>query len=171
MQILCFTLLIIEVRCYLLYYKSGIRQVAVSCTTDLNLFIQLILIIGVSLLCVLNGIRARNLPACYNETQFISFAMMTSSLSLLILFPLYYSAANYQSKSIILSLCLMLGNTAILLIIFGYKLYVIYFVPEKNTTNYFRKQMNVYSLEKTDNEIQKKTSKSSKRSIRISIKN
>ena len=94
----------------------------------------------VALICMIQAFRARKLPENYNETKFITMAMLCVFLVQLISLPLLASRQSPQAIALTEGIMICLINSLLLLILYGYKVIIILFLPEKNTSKYFQKQ-------------------------------
>ena len=120
----------------------------VSCSTNKIQHIQFIYILSISLLCAIQGFRARKLPAYFNETTFITFAMLTTTLMLVLILPFYHSSTFGVMQTAVNNVGTLCCNLTLIVVMYGFKLYVIFMKPEENTQERFR-----YYLAKRCNDI------------------
>ena len=98
----------------------------------IHLSINLILV----LLCTFFGFKTRKLPENFNESKCI-FLCVCSTLFLFTAFlPTYFAAFYAYHKSVLLSLCLVLNATVMLLCLFVPKIYVLFYVDENDLIFY-----------------------------------
>ena len=129
-----------------LFHGIGTRTHSITETLTLQIYCdtfaisitQNIYTAAVTLLCMIQAFRARKLPENYNETKFITLAMLCVLLVQLISMPLLASSQSPQEVSLIEGLMIFLSSTFLLLILYGYKVIIILFYPEKNTTAIFQ---------------------------------
>ena len=112
----------------------------VACNTFSINITQKIYTSLIILACMVQAVRARKLPQNYNETKFIAFAMFSALIIQLISMPLMISSETEVRSVLIECIMMFLSNLLLLLILFGYKVVIILFQSEKNTTEVFRKQ-------------------------------
>ena len=148
-------LLIIQVTTFVISYVhkipklQSIRNIhgltrVTKCNTESHLNIQLLYVVILFFICTVLGIRARNLPKHFKETNCIAFSMFTTVIVLLLKFPLYYSNID---KIIINFLTISIVNIVQLFILYGYKAYIILFCSNKNTKQHLRTEtMRVTSM-------------------------
>ena len=82
--------------------------------------------------------RARKLPENFNEAQYICFSMFTACILWLMYIPLYFSLEGVSAVVAFLSINYF-NTLAILLILYGYKLYIVLLHSYMNSPEYFRK--------------------------------
>ena len=129
---------------------------SISCTTDPQLIFQLGYFIAISLICALLSFRARHLPLYFNETQTIGYATFISSLTILFIYPVYHSRNKEQLKTAIISIALALANLIMISVMYGYKLFIIYFRPNENSKACFRAQMQDHNKKEVDEQLERK---------------
>ncbi|KAH9508401.1 Metabotropic glutamate receptor 5 [Bulinus truncatus] len=86
------------------------------------------------ILCTIYAVKTRNLPENFNEAKFIGFTMYSTCVIWLGFFPIYFAGEN---KEITLSISMSLSAAIAILLLFIPKVYVIIWVPEKNTRGAF----------------------------------
>ncbi|XP_059166231.1 metabotropic glutamate receptor 5-like [Physella acuta] len=112
-----------------------VRKVRLICdTSTLGIVVPLGFDLVLILLCTIYAVKTRNLPENFNEAKFIGFTMYSTCVIWLGFFPIYFAG---ESKEITLSISVSLSAAIALLLLFGPKVYVIVWVPEKNTRGAF----------------------------------
>uniref|UniRef100_A0A0B7B0T2 G-protein coupled receptors family 3 profile domain-containing protein n=3 Tax=Arion vulgaris TaxID=1028688 RepID=A0A0B7B0T2_9EUPU len=115
-------------------YPSS-KTVRLVCDTSTSgIIVPLTFDLVLIILCTLYAIKTRNLPENFNEAKFIGFTMYSTCVIWLGFFPIYFAG---DRKEITLSLSVSLSATIALLLLFVPKVYVIVWVPEKNTRGAF----------------------------------
>lgn len=109
----------------------------VNCNIKSAYFTQILFILILSLFCGVQAFRARKLPQNYNETTFISFAMFSTSMALIIVIPLHESAQNPTDAMFVGLLLALVVDMMILLVMYSNKVWIILFHKELNTENAF----------------------------------
>lgn len=135
------------------------------CTVRLHSVGQTIYIIILQIICAVQAFRGRKLPANYNETRYIAFAMFSSSLILVAGIAVGEGMTNTISINFGMSIVTMAANMAILTTLYGYKIYIIWLQPHENNEQAFNRErvdsfnsqhnrrwseMSVYSLNNKD---------------------
>lgn len=123
-------------------HEHHIRQI--SCNTQVHLDMQLIYIVLLSVFCLIQGFRARDLPKYFNETKYIALSMFLTITVIAFKYPIHQSASPCQ-KPMIDMLTIALINTSQLGSMYGYKVYKLLFVS-KGIRNGFRVRMGTKNL-------------------------
>ena len=93
-----------------------------------------IAIMLVSVTCSIKAFSGRRLPSSYNEMKFIFLATFTLAVQMSLSLILY---ANFQNELIVIFVDLLMvffASLSVLTITYGYKVYIILFRKNKNTT-------------------------------------
>lgn len=98
-------------------------------------------------MCLLQAFRARSLPENFNETRFILVAMLISVVLAATFVPLTHRMERHRSKLITNVIAVSCVNLAQLLIMYGYKAWVILMCPEKNTASAVKKNLQVHAIQ------------------------
>ena len=131
-------------------HEHPIRQM--SCNTQVHLDMQLIYIALLSVFCLIQGFRARDLPKYFNETKYIALSMFLTITIIAFKYPIHQSVSPSQ-KPMIDMLTIVLINSSQLGNMYGYKVYNLLFVS-KGIKNGFRVRMGTRNLvEQTELEI------------------
>ena len=131
-------------------HEHPIRQI--SCNTQVHLDMQLIYIALLSVFCLIQGFRARDLPKYFNETKYITLSMFLTITVIAFKYPIHRSVSPSQ-KPMIDMLTIVLINTSQLGNMYGYKVYKLLFLS-KGIRNGFRVRMGTKNLvEQTQLEI------------------
>ena len=105
--------------------------------TYTHYIVQVIYVILLQVVCAVQAFKARNLPESYHEAGYISFGMFSSTLVLILIIPIIDSMTDINSKYAAFSLMVMLANTLLLLILYGYKIKFIWMQPNLNSAKQF----------------------------------
>ncbi|KAI9554763.1 glutamate receptor [Daphnia sinensis] len=133
--ILIVSMLILEPADAVKFFPSRSRVLIICDTTTRGLIAPLgfdFFLIG---MCTVYAVKTRNLPENFNEAKFIGFAMYTTCVIWVAFVPIYFS--GNESKTITLCMCVSLSAVVTLVLLFGPKLYIIIFKPEKNNRSAF----------------------------------
>ena len=110
------------------------------CTNDILAIASIFYILLLQIICGIQSFRGRTIPTKYNEAKYVSYAMFLSTFSLLLSVLLTNSIESY-TVSLLLEACMtMLANLCILVLLYYYKLWVIFAHPEENTAAVFQQQ-------------------------------
>jgi hypothetical protein len=118
------------------------------CTDHTNLWFLVSsgFLIILSLICTLLAFKSRNFPENYNHAKFISLAMFTFNVVWLTFMGAYYGNSQPGVHQPIFRCCaIIFSNLCLMLLIYGPKVYVIFFRPELNNARTFR-EMNLQHL-------------------------
>jgi hypothetical protein len=96
------------------------------------LFIPMGFNILLTFICVFYGFGTRKLPENFNESWFIFISVCATLMLWFLLLPSYFLAFYAHQKAVILAFSLALIAFTNLLLLFGPKLYALYFVAEEN---------------------------------------
>ena len=108
------------------------------CNTASYFYVDVSLVIILSVICSIKAFLARKLPADYNETCYIFLAMFTSTIFLLLSVPL---DASYRGdgQNIFVNSCMVFAtNMSLISIAYGYKVHIMLFERHKNTKEAFQ---------------------------------
>ena len=101
--------------------------------------IQLAYLLFLQILCGIQAFRGRNLPGRFNEAKYTSFAVFISAILAIIGVPLVHSMARHKEENFVVAMITMVINLSLFAILYGYKVKLILFYPEENTTEIFRR--------------------------------
>ena len=139
---------IFEIQASLLRYKY--------CNLDTYFYFDVISLVTLSVICSIQAFRARKLPANYNETYYIFLGMFTTTILLLVSIPLNASFDKDGQKRFANSCIIYCTNIALISITYGYKIFIMIFQKERNTTESFQKIL----LKCMQEKVKKQTTKS-----------
>lgn len=88
-------------------------------------------IVGLVVTCTYQAFLTRKLPENYNESKFISFAMLTTCIVVIMYIPTYNGTSGIY-RTVVTSFVFIIGGSAAYGCIFVPKLYIILWRPEKN---------------------------------------
>ena len=120
------------------FKEKWLRPEYVSCDEGNVLSIQIGFAFTLSMICTVQAFRSRNLPESFNESTSIFFAVTITSLILASIVPLQFSKMDIDEILFLDSITLFLANTALLITIYGYKVFIIMCKPDENTREAFR---------------------------------
>ena len=104
-------------------------------------YIDAVTVIFVSVICSIKAFSARRLPSNYNEMEFIFLGTFTLTIQMLLSLILH---ANFQNEGIVIfvdSLMVFFASFSVLTITYGYKVYIVLFHKNKNTTVAFKSKL------------------------------
>ena len=110
------------------------------CNVSFQFYIDILSVISLSLICSIQAFRSRHLPANYNEAKYVSVAMFTSTVFLILSIPLDASLRSKGISILVDSYVIYCTNVAVLSITYGYKIFIILFQKEKNISKYFQEK-------------------------------
>ncbi|XP_065314843.1 metabotropic glutamate receptor 3-like isoform X2 [Gordionus sp. m RMFG-2023] len=85
------------------------------------------------IICTVYAVKTRKIPENFNESKFIGFSMYTTCIIWLAFIPIYFSTLNeFQIQTTTLCITISLSASVTLFCLFGPKIYIIVFHPEKN---------------------------------------
>ncbi|XP_029351810.1 G-protein coupled receptor family C group 6 member A-like isoform X2 [Echeneis naucrates] len=120
-------------------------------------FGAMLVYIGVlALICFAVAFKGRNLPQCYNDAKFITFAMLIYFICWIIFGPVYVSVKGRYLPAVEM-VVILISAYGILFCQFFVKCYIILFKQEENTVAAFRQNVRNFSL----NEVNESRSSSS----------
>ena len=134
----------------LVVYKGdeyGLRQIDntmekyIYCKMTLYFYVDLTLVLVLSVLCSIQSFLARKLPTNYNETYYIFLAMFTTTILLLLSIPLHASYSKDGQQVFVNSCMIYTANISLITIAYGYKFYIMLFQKHLNTKQAFKKSM------------------------------
>ena len=122
--------------CKPFYSNSGFSLFIAVCAYTLT----------VALLCAYYAFKARGIPENFNETKYIAFSMYIFLLSSLAYYPVVF---NFESWYVTMVSCFttLVSSFGLLSCMFGPKIYVLLFQPERNTMECVRAQVSQYSFQ------------------------
>ena len=107
------------------------------CNTDDHIVLQFCFILVILLINTVLAVKARHLPANFKETRVIILANILSVVIAGNILWLSYYEKSYYWKSIFMFYAVYLLTSINFVILYIYKVYIILFLPEKNTKKYF----------------------------------
>ena len=143
--------------------EYGLRQVEntvekhIYCKMTVYFYVDLTLVLVLSVVCSIQSFLARKLPTNYNETYYIFLAMFTTTILLLLSIPLHASYSKDGQQVFVNSCMVYTANIALITIAYGYKIYIMLFQKHLNTKEAFKKSM----LEAIKKKVKKQTSRPS----------
>uniref|UniRef100_A0A665V767 G-protein coupled receptor family C group 6 member A n=1 Tax=Echeneis naucrates TaxID=173247 RepID=A0A665V767_ECHNA len=109
-------------------------------------FGAMLVYIGVlALICFAVAFKGRNLPQCYNDAKFITFAMLIYFICWIIFGPVYVSVKGRYLPAVEM-VVILISAYGILFCQFFVKCYIILFKQEENTVAAFRQNVRNFSL-------------------------
>lgn len=100
-------------------------------------YVDLTLVLVISVICSIQSFLARKLPTNFNETYYIFLAMFTTTILLLLSIPLHASY-NKDGRQMFVNSCIIYSaNISLITIAYGYKICIILFRKHLNTREAF----------------------------------
>ena len=111
----------------------GSHQVILECVTDsvVGFIVWSTLNAALVLLCTYQAFLVRKVPENYNEAKFIAFTMVSVCITGAVFVPTFLGTKGLY-RTILTCFLIIFCSTIALICLFGPKLYIIYFRPEKN---------------------------------------
>ena len=109
------------------------------CDMETYFYIDIAFVIIVSVVCSVQALMTRKLPANYNEAYYIFFGMFATTKLLMLSIPLDASFNTDSQKMFVNSLVMYSANMALLSITYGYKIHIMLFLKHQNTKEAFQK--------------------------------
>ena len=106
------------------FVELSCQQNFISTLAPITYNVLLILVSGIL------GFKVRKLPSNFNESGFIFISVSTTLFMWLVFLPIYFTAFYAASRTAIMALCLILNALITLALMFGSKIYAIYFIDE-----------------------------------------
>ena len=122
---------------------SELPQLVITCIPDNIIF--LVLSVGyetiiIIVATILGGLSFKY-PANFNEAKYIAFCMFAILVIWIAFIITYFATRSTQEfQNIAVSLAVVMSGFAVLICIFGPKIFIVLFQPNKNTTNSFNKR-------------------------------
>ncbi|XP_068207729.1 metabotropic glutamate receptor 2-like isoform X1 [Palaemon carinicauda] len=108
--------------------------------------------IGLIVVCTVYAVLTRKIPEGFNESKYIGFTMYTTCIIWLAFVPIYFSTANnVELRITTTSVTISLSATVALVCLFGPKLYILLFHPERNVRQSMMPTVNKYAAVKNSN--------------------
>ena len=112
------------------------RHVELTCSfPDIGFKIFLIYTLLQQTVCAILAFKTRHLPDNFNESKFISMCVSTTMLLMICFIPAFTLSTSETLKILILVLVIGLNHTVALTFLFIPKVYAVFCVDEKCTTN------------------------------------
>ena len=124
------------------------------CNTDTHIVLQFGFVLMLLVFNTIIAVRARHLPANLKETRIIILSNILSVVIVGNVLWLSFLQKSYYWKSVFLFYAIFLLNGINFVILYTYKLYILLFVPEKNTKAYFNTCINNKIKKQVDDQIE-----------------
>ena len=131
----------------------------VNCNTKSLYYIQILYAVILALFCGVQAFRGRKLPQNYKETRFIAVAMFAAIVVLVISIPLYESRPGEPERAVIVTTITISTNCLIMIIMYGYKIWIILARPDQNSQKAFKQNMLRSVQRRVEKDIERKISK------------
>ena len=121
------------------------------CYNTSNIFVaNIVYLLFLEIICVIQCFRGRNIPGKYNEAKYICFATFLSTLTVCMSVILRDGIKSYKVSILLQTLMATLGSLSVMLSLFGYKIYIMIFQPQRNSKKAFENALwyNVYQVNK-----------------------
>jgi len=106
---------------------------------ETHYIVQLVYLFFLQTLCGIQAFRGRNLPGRFNEAKYTFFAMFISTILAIIGVPLAKSMHSQKEENFVIAMITMIENLSLFVILYGYKVKLILFYPEENTSEIFQR--------------------------------
>lgn len=136
----CILLLTIKIE-LVMDFNMRDKTKELKCTFSAYILMQSIYVVFLALACGIQAFRSRRLPRMYNEARFILSAVISMVCFVGLLPLLRLNAETEFVKSFMVFVVVFGANLAVLLVMYGYKLQVIWFQPEKNKLELYKKSL------------------------------
>lgn len=103
------------------------------CSNDTLIYLQLIFAVLLSVCNGIQGFRVRNIPSNYQETNHVVYSSFVSAVVFIPFTILYFTSTRKTDISFIVMLETLIFNGTHFVLLYGYKVFVMVFQPEKNT--------------------------------------
>ena len=113
----------------------------VYCNTGFHIQIQVGYMMVLLFASPHQAIRGRKLPVLFNDAMVIVYATFTNTIMFCIMFPIYYFQDKDLDKVKVNLVFLMCNNFLFLFFVYGGKVYIMLFCPERNSVVYIRKKI------------------------------
>lgn len=129
----------------LINLKKGQREQFCNTGTQLNILIAFS--ICLHLACLYRAYQCRKLPGYLNEATSMVYASFICTVSLGVMYPIYYFQKNPIDSQLVHLVVLSGNNLLTLLFVYSYKIYLIIFRPQQNTKRFLR-QLQLQEIQK-----------------------
>ena len=111
---------------------------------------NIIYLLLLEIVCGIQCFRGRNIPGQYNEAKYIFFATFLSTLTVFMSVILKNGIRSNKVSILLQTLMATLGSFSVILSLFGHKIYIVIFQPQKNSKKAFQNALwdNVEQLNK-----------------------
>ena len=131
----------------------------VNCNTKSLYYIQILYAVILALFCGVQAFRGRKLPQNYNETRFIAVAMFAAIVVLVISIPLHESRPGEPERAVIVTTITISTNCLIMIIMYGYKIWIILARPDQNCQKAFKMNILKSVKRRVEKDIERRMSK------------
>ena len=140
---------------YGLIRATNTMEKYIYCKMTVYLYVDLTLVLVLSVICSIQSFLARKLPTNFNETYYIFLAMFTTTILLLLSIPLQASYSKDGQQIFVNSCIIYAANISLATIAYGYKIYIMIFQSHLNTKEVFKKNMLEAITKKVERQISK----------------
>ena len=112
------------------------------CNNTSTIFVaNIVYLLVLEIICGIQCFRGRNIPEQYNEAKYISFATFLSTLTVCMSVILRDGIKFHKVSILLQTLMATLGSLSVMLSLFGYKIYIITFQPQRNRKETFQNKL------------------------------
>ena len=140
---------------YGLIRATNTMEKYIYCKMTVYLYVDLTLVLVLSVICSIQSFLARKLPTNFNKTYYIFLAMFTTTILLLLSIPLQASYSKDGQQIFVNSCIIYAANISLVTIAYGYKIYIMIFQSHLNTKEVFKKNMLEAITKKVERQISK----------------
>jgi len=112
-----------------------------SCNTDYHVTIQVCYLLTLQISPAVQAFRGRNLPGPFNEAMSIIYATFVTVVAYSTMVPVYKFQKVHSDKATIQCFVIMLVAFLQVIVLYGKKIFIIWFQPQKNTKAYVRNKL------------------------------
>ena len=111
-------------------------QRILHCNSAVHFNFLIFLTMLLQIACLYRAYQCRNLPGYLGEATTMLYASFVTTISFSVMFPIHYFQKNELDASLVHCIVLCGNNLATLVLMYGYKVYVVVFHPRVNTQKY-----------------------------------
>ena len=115
------------------------------CNTGVHQNLQILLLTSYQLMCSVQAYRCRKLPDFMNDAMSLFYAILITSVSFGVSFPMSYFRRQPIDKEFVGVIIMLINCYVTLLLLYAKKCYIMLWKPNKNTRDYFQKRRMEYN--------------------------
>ena len=114
------------------------------CSNETLIFLQIVFAGGLIIVNGIQGIRGRNLPLQFRETNHVIYSSFISIVFIIAASAIYFSRSKKVERLMVVFVVTVFLNSVHFVLLYGYKIFIMLFKPQLNT----RKEVNERRLDK-----------------------